>query len=383
MFAIIAEKIVFPKSKYPQPGMILIDEKSGKIVKSGSEFVIPDNIKIIHIKNYTITSGLIDCHSHIGLSETGRGDMGDDVNELSSPITPQMQVLDGVDYRDIYFYKALKRGVTVVGILPGPRNIFGGRGIALYTGMDKLSKRLISSRVGLKCAVGEIPQHFHEKKSPQTKMATMALFKQTIVDAKYYWKKNTDHKRKDLLQEAFIPVFEQKIPLRIHVYRQHEIEWLLHLAREFQIKIVLEHAYEALEFVDELASQNIPVVCNPYFISPSRKEQMGICPEYPIKLANKGVLVALTTNHPEIPVSSLIQIAGLANHYGLPWHQALESITFNPAKILGIEHLTGSIQEGKFADLVVWDRDPLDWKVHPVAVFLKGALALGKETDLI
>jgi len=219
MFAIIAEKIVFPKSKYPQPGMILIDEKSGKIVKSGSELVIPDNIKIMHIQNYTITTGLIDCHSHIGLSETARGTMGDDSNESSSPVTPQMRAIDGVDYRDIYFEKALQRGVTVVGILPGPKNIFGGQGVALYTGMDRLSKRLINPCIGLKCAVGEIPQHFQDQKSPQTKMATMALFRQALVDGKCYWKKNTDKKRKDLSLEAFIPVFEQKIPLRIHVYR--------------------------------------------------------------------------------------------------------------------------------------------------------------------
>lgn len=375
---IISKNIYENNQPKKKEGYLVIDQEQGKIKDIVWGKDIPKNICTIDFSNYHVVTGLIDCHTHLGLIENGHGEMGNDLNETTQPILPQIRALDGVDYLDPYFQIALSEGITAVGILPGPANIVAGQGCAIYTGHGNLHSRIIKENIGIKCAFGEIPQKYSQKNTtnifPKTKMGMISLLRQKIDTAK----KTINSKQKiehiDLETEAWQMVLSKEIPLRIHVYRNYEIDSAISISKEYNINIVLEHAPDAIKKTEAIKKNKIPITCNPYFIFPSRREQLSNSPYQPKILADAGITVALSSNHPEIAINYLQTIAGLSCRYGLTEKQSLDCVTLNPAKILGIDKFTGSLSIGKNADIACWNGSPLDWKSKPVCVFIKGKI---------
>ncbi|MCR4398725.1 MAG: amidohydrolase family protein [Firmicutes bacterium] len=382
MLALRAGGLVLPGYPAPVPGVIVVDPDRGTVAEVGPDVREPAGSEVIVLEEAVIGPGLIDCHSHIGLVEMGGGDMGDDLNELTGPLMPQVRAIDGVNWYDPAFERAVSGGVTAVGVLPGPGNVVGGQAVAIHT-WGRPGERVLKHPAGMKCALGELPKRAAGRRggSPQTKMAAVALLRQSMCGGREYARGTASGGRapgrRDLAAEAWIPVLNGDIPLRVHAYRAAEIEQALGVAREFGVRMVLEHAPESPRLADELAERNVPVVCNPYFTSPSRREQMAAGPDLPALLVSAGIAVAISTNHPEISAWSLRHAAGTSLRYGMSWRDAIAAITETPARILGINGVTGSLAAGKYADIVVWDGDPLDWRTKPLAVFIRGRRVWG------
>jgi len=381
MLALLPAGLILPGCSSPQPRALLLEEESGVIAGIVSAGEVPSHSKVHQLPGVVISPGLIDPHTHLGLLETGGGEMGDDSNETIKPVAPELRALEGVFYRDPAFDLALSGGLTSVGVLPGPHCVVGGQAAALRTWGESPATMVLNPYAGMKCAVGEQPRHQAPgtTRTPQTKMVVMALLRGALQEGRLQLERGrTAAQRRDLGAEAWAPVLERRVPLRVHVHRAGEIDLLLQLAREFDLRLALEHGTEAGQLAGELATAGVAVVCNPYFRSPGRREEMEPDPQMPGVLARAGVTVALCTNHPERPVNSLRQAAGLALRHGMTWEQAMDSVTINPARILGVDHRLGSLAEGKEADMVLWNGDPLCWRSRPLGVLVRGRLVWGE-----
>lgn len=372
MIALTNGKILTMEEKDYDNGTVLID--NGKIVALGENIEIPKDAEIIDAKGKYILPGFIDAHTHVGILEEIYQVEGDDVNEETDPITPQMRAIDGVNPYDIGFEDALSGGVTTVMIAPGSANVIGGLVCILKTAGESYDERIVTTEAGLKVAFGENPKRVYgdEKKMPYTRMGSIALLREAFVEAENYLNRDEDDKSRDLKNENMVKALKGKIPLRAHAHRADDILAALRIAKEFNLKIVIEHCTEGHKIIGELKKDNISCVVGPSFGNRAKVELKESSFKTPGILAKEKLNVALTTDHPEIPIQYLNICAGLATREGMDEKDALKAITINPAKILEIDDRVGSIKVGKDADIVIWQGYPLDLRSKPSEIFVKG-----------
>ena len=376
MVALINGKIITMEKDDFDQGTILI--KDGKIEKVGIDLKIPEGIEIIDLEGKFILPGFIDAHTHLGIYEEIYSHEGDDVNEMSEPVTPQLRAIDGINFQDIAFEDALKGGVTSAMIAPGSANVVGGTVCVIKTGGSTLKERILNDCAGMKVAFGENPKEVYgtDKKMPYTRMGIAALLREALVEADNY-RKEKDAER-DLGKEEMLKVLKKKMPLRAHAHRADDILTALRIAEEFNIRLSIEHGTEAHLITDELLAKNVPVCVGPLLISRSKVELKEKSFKNPGELQRKGLKIALITDHPETPIDYAVLNAILAVREGMDPKEALKALTINPAEILGIEKRVGSIAPGKDADLVVWSGDPLDIMSRALTVFIDGAVVYQK-----
>ncbi|MDS1029207.1 amidohydrolase [Bacillota bacterium LX-D] len=353
-------------------GRILIKNKEILAV-GGREIGIPAEAKVVDVAGKNIYPGLIDAHCHVGIIEEIYQYEGDDANEESEPITPHLRAIDGINPMDIGFQDALKAGVTTVCCLPGSANIIGGLGAVLHTCGSSVEQMLVRNPAGLKVAFGENPKRNYgeQKKMPVTRMANAALLRENLVAAENYLKKGVNADR-NLKLEALGLVLEGKIPIRAHAHRADDILTAIRIAEEFGVQIVVEHCTEGHLIADMLAKKNVPLVVGPVLINRAKVELKERTLETAGILAQKGLTVALMTDHPVVPIEYLSLSAALAAKAGLSTTGALEAITIKAAQILGLEKQLGSIEPGKNADLIVTEGSILDLNVKVEFVLIAG-----------
>jgi hypothetical protein len=172
--------------------------------------------------------------------------------------------------------------------------------------------------------------------------------------------------------EALVPVVEGRMPLVVSVSRASDILQILKLARDRNIKIILESGEEAWIVADQIAAAGVPVILNPVADLPSRFETMGSTLENARRLQQAGVLVAIAGDRTGHYARQTRYNAGNAVANGLSWNEALKAITINPARIYGVADRFGSLEAGKAGDLVIWDGDPFEPMTRPVAVVING-----------
>lgn len=389
MIAIAGGKVYTMAGKPIEKGIVLIEDR--KILEVGSDVKIPENCQIIDATEKYVFPGFIDAHSHIGIFEECVGEIGEDGNEWTAPITPQLRAIDAVNPRDKAFEDAVKGGITCVFTGPGSANVIGGQSIAIKTYGKIIDKMVVKAPAGLKVAFGENPKRVYgeQKKMPSTRMGTAALLRETMVKAQCYKAKFENGVKdpdktveRDLKLEILCDVLDKKLPLRAHAHRADDILTAIRIAREFDVKIVIEHCTEGHLIADELAEAKIPAVVGPSMTSRSKYELKDISFATPAILAGKGVKVALITDHPVIPIQYLPICAALAVKEGMKEEDALAAITINPAEIIGIEDRVGSLEKGKDADVVVWDRFPLEIMARPDHVIIDGKVVYSKQSML-
>lgn len=348
-------------------GDILI--KNGKIAEIGKDIVAPLDAKIIDAKGKYIFPGFIDAHTHLGLWEDGMGFEGADGNEETDPITPQLNPIDGINPMDRTFKEAYEGGITSVCTTPGSANVMGGQCIAIKTFGRRIDNMIIKNPVASKIAFGENPKSCYgqDEKMPQTRMAIAALLRENLKKAEEYLEdleiyeehEDQDKPEYDMKMESLIPVLKGEIPFKVHAHRADDIFTAIRIAKEFNVKLTLDHCTEGHLIAEELAEENYPAVVGPSLSERSKIELRNLTFETAGILSNSGLDVSLMTDHPVIPVQYLPVCAGIAVKHGMKEEEALKSITINPAKTLGIDDRVGSIEVGKDADLVIWDNLPL------------------------
>ena len=348
------------------PGWIAVGH--GKIMGIGAgslPSVFKGDADIIDLKGKTITPGLIDAHTHVGILEEAHAKEGDDANETSEPVTPHLRALDAVNPRDMAFKAAIESGITCVCCLPGSTNIIGGLGVVLKTHGSCVDEMVVGEG-GLKAAFGENPKRcYGEKKtSPITRMAVAGLLRESLVQADNWRRKNNswneEERERDLHKEILVRLLDGEITMRAHAHRADDILTAMRIANEFNLSLVLDHCTEGHYIAEGIASSGHPVVYGPMFLGRVKQELEGMSEATPLVLNQLGVKMALATDHPEISIKYLPLCASILHKWGLSWKDAFSCITINPADILGLGHRIGSLAPQKDADIVVWDGDPLD-----------------------
>lgn len=351
--------------------------RNGRISALGRDLKAPPGCPVFDAGGAHLTPGLVDGHTHLGLSEPPEVDLPD-FNEKSSPVTPQLRVTDAINPWSRSFPMALANGVTTVGITPGSTNVIGGQSAILKTGGGSLREMIIRDPAGLKMALGQNPKKCFGSRDqgPVTRMGVAYLVRDTFHRALEYREKRRrgrgpSRPPRDLGLESVLAVLEGRMPARIHCHRADDIATALRLADEFSFPFCLEHASEAWRLAEELARRDVPCFIGPNFNLPQKDENAFKGFTTASVLRRAGVRFALITDHFIEPVWFLPVAAGLAARQGLDRDDALRAITSWPAEIMGIAGRLGSLAPGLDADLVAWDGHPLAL-ARPTRVFLNG-----------
>ena len=357
---------------------ILID--GGKIVKIGKG-LSADGAEVIDATGLQVYPGFVEAHCHIGLDGYGIGYEGHDYNELNDPVTPQVQAIDGINPFDPCMKMAAKAGVTCFATGPGSSNSIGGTFAAIKPVGTRVDNMIVKFPVAMKCAFGENPKRCYQKQGISSRMTNAAKIREALNKAKVYKAKIEaagDDASKlpayDQKSEALIPVLNHEIPLKAHAHQANDILTAIRIAKEFHVKLTLEHTTEGNLIVDELVKAGYPCAVGPSLGHATKFELQNKTWTTPGVLAKAGCQVSIITDAPVTPQKYLSLCAAMAVRAGMEPYEALKAITINPAKHLGIEDRVGSLEVGKDADILIFSGDPLDGISLPDQVLIDGKL---------
>lgn len=364
-------------------GWVFISD--GRIVSVGtSDENIPSDSEVIDAGGHPVYPGFVDAHTHLGLFGDSLTFEGDDGNEDTDPIMPQLRAIDGADPLDRYFSEALRAGITTVLTSPGSANPIAGQIAALKTYGKRIDKMIVKFPAGIKFALGENPKSTYNDKeqSPVTRMATAALIREALIKGRKYFRdkmnaekdpENFDEPEFDVKSDALLPLFKKEVPAHFHVHRADDIFTAIRIADEFDLDYILVHATDAYLVFDELVGERLKgVLSGPILTDRSKPELKNQNPKAPGILSQNGIPTAIITDHPETPIQYLLLCAAVAVRSGMDREDALRAVTITPARICGIDNRVGSIEPGKDADLVIYSGAPLDITQKPLRVIVEG-----------
>ena len=367
------------EGKIYEKGDILI--KDGKISKIGedlSQYIGEE--EVIDAKGLLIFPGFIEAHCHLGVHEEGNNGAGNGTNEASEPITPQMRAIDGINPFDGGFQSAREAGVTTAVIGPGSANVIGGQFAAVKTSGICIDDMIIKEPVAIKVAFGENPKRVYsgKNKMPNTRMAIAALLRETLIEAVNYKNRKIDAEiedrdfSKNLKYEALLPLINREIPMKAHAHRADDILTAIRIAKEFNLKLTLDHCTEGHLISDYIKRENLDAIVGPTLSFNGKAETLKKTFKTPKALIDKGIKVAITTDHPVVTIDKLPLCAAMAMKEGITFNEALEAITINPAEIIGIDERVGSLKEGKDGDLVILNGSPFEIATKTIYTIING-----------
>jgi len=324
--------------------------------------------RVIEAQGLLVLPGLIEAHCHMGITEEKKGMEGDDCNETVNPITPYLRAVDAVNSMDSAFDDAVRAGITSAMIGPGSSNVVGGQFAFFKTKGRRVDDLVVKAPAAMKVAFGENPKvnYSGQGMSPSTRMAIAAMLRQELWEAAAYWEKkkqavkNGEAFETDFKKECWIPVLKREIPLKAHVHRVDDIFTAIRIAREFHLKMTLDHCSEGHMIAKELAAEGFPAIVGPDLASRSKIEVQNMAFKTVGILNRAGVMTAVTTDHPVSLIQSLPLCAGLAVKSGLPLEEGYRAVTIHPAVICGVADRVGSLEPGKDADIAIFDGNPME-----------------------
>jgi imidazolonepropionase-like amidohydrolase len=355
--------------------------KDGKIAAVGASLDAPPGATVIDAGGKYVTPGIVDSHSHIALD--------DDVNEATSPVTPQMMMKDAFDYQDKAIYRALAGGVTTSLLLHGSANMIGGQAVVIKHKYGATRDEMLFPNAprSIKFASGENPKRVYGSRDqlPSTRMGNFAVQRDAFVQAQEYMRewdtyndklkrgdKDVTPPKRDLKLEALADVLRGKIMVQIHIYRSDEMLTEIAMAKEFGYKIrAFHHALEAYKVADQLAANNIAIATFADWWG-YKQEAWDAIPWNATMSTRKGVRVAIKSDSEDYTRRLNQEAAKTMRYGGATEEEALKMITLNPAWIVGVDDRVGSIDVGKDADLVIWNGYPLSTTGVPEKVLIDG-----------
>ncbi len=362
-----------------ESGSVLLGD-DGKIAEVFRERTDIAGATVVDASGKYVTPGFIDAHTHLGIVNLEIGEIGEDENEMTNPSTPGCRAIDAIYAWDSGFRDALSGGVTTVFTGPGSGNVVGGQSVTMKTAGHSLDDMVIQNPAGLKTASGENPKRVYKGKGqlPSTRMGTAKVLREALLKARDYMerKAGAEPPAVDLDMEALCMVLRREIPLRTHSHRADDIMTMVRIRDEFGVDMVIEHGTDSVRIRDELARAGVAVITGPLLDVSPKVECASASFATPHLLHEAGVLAAIMTDHPVIPVETLRLEAAIAAYEGGAGEQeALEFITCNPARILGLEQRIGSLVKGKDGDVVVWSGHPFKTSSIAEKTFVNGRLA--------
>lgn len=365
---------------------------NGKITAIGAQASIPKDARVIDVTGMTIYPGLIDSESNLGLTEISAEDMTNDLSEPSEEIMPHMHVYDAFHAESELIPVTRLNGITNAIVAPDNKDTLPGQDsfvqLAGRSANDMLLIRDIAMPLNF---TGDqrrnVPRD--KRKFPSTRMGMAAQLRQAFLDAQDYgqhWadydkkksegsndkdKKPPTQPKRDLKLEALLPYLQGKKPIVLAAEEASDLETAVNLAREFNLKFVLNHISYSQPVLDYVASLKVPVIVGPIYDEPKPYERYDAVYSLPAQLSKRGVKIAFAS-YDAHNVRNLPYQAGFATAFGLPYDEALKAITLNPAEIWGVADQLGSLDVGKIANVVVANGDPLDVKTDVKQVFIGG-----------
>jgi imidazolonepropionase-like amidohydrolase len=382
--------------------------QDGKIMAVGRGLTAPADATVVDGTGRWVTPGLIDVHSHLGVYPSPGMSAHSDGNEATAPVTANVWAEHSVWPQDPGFHTALAGGITSLQVLPGSANLIGGRGVTLknvpattYQGM-----KFPGAPWGLKMACGENPKRVYgQKGGPSTRMGNIAGYRAAFIDASEYLKKNqpkpTTPKKKrwwesssgggnadsagdsggkrDLKLDTLAGAINGDIRVHIHCYRADEMATMLDLAKEFGFKVAaFHHGVEAYKLADRLAQEN---VCGALWADwwGFKMEAFDGIQENIALVDRPANGCAIVHSDSDEGIQRLNQEAAKVIANGqragiqIAPERAIRWLTLNPAKAMGIDAMTGTLEAGKMADVVVWNQNPFSVYAHAEQVYVDGA----------
>lgn len=370
---------VVPVLGNPVPGgtVLLVD---GTIEAVGAKVKIPRGARRIDAAGRWVLPGFVEAHAHMGVHEEAEGWAGQDTNEMTDPNGARMRALDAINPADEGFRDALSGGVTTAVVKPGSGNPIGGQTVAVKCWGRIVDEMVVRQPVSVKSALGENPKRVYgdQKKLPSTRQGVAAVIRDAFTSAQDYQAKReraaagSEPFDRNPTLEVLVRVLDGELPWSQHCHRADDIATAIRLSEEFGYRLVVNHGTEGHLLADVLAAKDIPVIIGPLFTSRSKVELRQRSLRNPGLLAAAGVRIAITTDHPVVPIHFLVHQATLAVKEGLDRGAALRALTSAPAQIMGLDDRVGSLTPGLDGDVVIWSGDPLDVMSRALTVFVGG-----------
>lgn len=370
-------------------GYVLIKDK--KIIEIGEsiEETRTGITGVIDASNCWVLPGIIEAHCHLGITEAKKGFEGDDCNEANDPMTPYLRALDGINVMDSAFHNALSAGITGVMIGPGSTNVVGGQFVFIKTYGRCIDDMVVLEPAAMKIAFGEnIKTNYNDKNMlPSTRMTIAAMLREELFKAQKYkekkeWaKKSGDSFDEDFRMECWLPVLNREIPLKAHVHRTDDILTAIRIAKEFNVRLTLDHCTEGHLITEELKKAGFPAIVGPSLVFRNKIETQNSDFKTVGILQKAGIKVAITTDHPVTRLQDLCVCAGFAAKEGLGIEEGLKAITINAAEICNVSDRIGSLEVGKDADIAIFDGNPMEVFTKALYTIIDGKVVYKADND--
>jgi imidazolonepropionase-like amidohydrolase len=352
---------------YESGALLIKDKKIRKINERIDESENADDV-IINARGCWVLPGLIDAHCHLGIFEEKKGQIGDNSNETTEPVTPYIKALDAINPMDSGFHNAIRTGITSVMVGPGSSNVVGGQFAFLKTSGRCIDDMVVLEPAAMKIAFGENPKtnYGNNNQMPSTRMTIGAMLREELFEARQYAdnKKATldsgNSFKEDFRKECWLPVLNREIPLKAHAHRADDIQTAIRIAKLYDLKLTLDHCTEGHLIVEEIRRSGYPAIVGPSLASRNKTEVQYLDFKTAGILHKAGIKVAITTDHPVTVIQCLPLCAGIAAKEGLGIEEGLKAITINAAEICNVASRVGSIEVGKDADIAIFSGNPME-----------------------
>ena len=363
--------------------------QNGKITAiGGANTAIPRAAKVIDATGMTVYPGLIDSETHFGLTEVSADRMTNDTLENSDEIMPHMHVYDAFHAETALIPVARINGITNAIVSPASGDTLPGQDSFIQLAGKSADEMILVRDIAMPLnftGAQRRNQSFETAKFPFTRMGMAAQLRQAFMDAQDYEQKSAAYEKKksadaekagappkrDLKLEALLPYLHGQKPVVLAAEEANDVQTAMGLAREFHLKVILNHLAHSASVLDLVAASGFPVIVGPIYEQPKESERYDAVFRLPAEMAKRGIKIAFASfeahNSRNLPYA-----AGYATAFGLSPEEALKAITLNPAQMWGVDQQLGSLDVGKTANVVVANGDPLDVKTDVKHVFIDG-----------